>query len=1239
MLYTGMINFLYNFLLAVLKCRIFIGCCPTAVDAPAVIFFPFIPGQLNCGFAGLMTCRLPNRPDVTTTDFTVATLWKKIKNAGLQKISIRKDNTANYLSGMATIAAIDMAVAELKREDVQEFLFFQKERTAALAAVAGEMKQFLAEEENWLDKQATVINSVELEIINSRLLLVKDICWMLEYDILSNLQKVLALTGAADTSLVKPASFRKYRKLNLLLNALDRLEVRGRDSAGIQLTFTINDEKEMTEINRLICQNECDRDYQRRTQKSDLINHSIAVAASPNIGAGKSSVTFTYKTFSVVGELGRNVAKLRNDIQNDRILQCFADAEAVCETALAHTRWASVGSISEDNCHPVNNFTTNHALSDCPLYPGMAAEINVVLNGDIDNYPALRQALEAGAEMIAPQITTDTKIIPLQIEKYLKSGENLTGAFRLAVNDFAGSHAIAMTSNLAPGKIFLALRGSGQSIYVGISSDQYLFSSELYGLVEVMPRFLQMNGEAGHGGAAGQIFVLDQDGGGGSQGISAFFYDGATMQLTDDNLQTAEITTRDIDRSGYPHYFLKEISESALSVKRTLRGKYSISAAGQSPVQVMFNLGPDIVPAALQKSLTNGAIKNITVIGHGTAAVAGQAVADALAHYLKGTRLTIQARVASELSGFGLQDNLSDTLIIPISQSGTTTDTNRAVAMARERGAWIISIVNRRQSDITGKSHGVFYTSDGRDIEMSVASTKAFYSQIVAGQILALFFAQLLGVRTNEEIAASLRHLEGAPQLMERVFAKSDAIAESVKKATGKRYWAIVGSGPNKAAADEIRIKLSELCYKTISSDIVENKKHIDLSAEPLILVCAAGNPEAVLEDVVKDAAIFKAHKATVIVFAEEGDDRFNQIADAVIGIPVAPAPLPVILNAMAGHLWGYYAARATDQEAQIFREFRSCLTTQLAQRAQKKLTVFDMIADVSLHRFINEFYFMFNSRLQNGAFGALGGKTITDLLLLLKYTAGKLPPQDMRRDFKNNDDFFSPYEMLDAALGNAIDELTRPIDAIRHQAKTVTVGTSRKEKELAGIIFDLLETLNFTAGNLTYRNILTISRSQPAVAGIRGYALYDIHNLDELGNPAADSLIAIRIKGGVAAGMKSRADNSTALMGVKRTIVSTGHVYLGRGKVDGAPIMIVPLRGDSAEIGNLLLIHIRFNEALSLPEKITALGYRYNDIRNLVDEYNIIWNDRYLDTFPLESLFSEPAELIASQIKSQFVS
>ncbi len=252
----------------------------------------------------------------------------------------------------------------------------------------------------------------------------------------------------------------------------------------------------------------------------------------------------------------------------------------ICENALTHTRWASVGSITEENCHPLNNYTTINSSPSYPLYPGAEAQINVVLNGDIDNYPELRQAMDDSGELIAPQITTDTKIIPLQIEKYLQAGHNLADAFRLAVNDFEGSHAIAMTSALEPGKMFLALKGSGQSIYVGINADQYMFSSELYGLVEVMPRFLKMNGEAGNGAGSGQIFILDQNSGGDIKGITACFYDGTAIGLSDSLLQTAEITTRDIDRSDYPHYFLKEISESALSVKRTLRGKYRIETTG-----------------------------------------------------------------------------------------------------------------------------------------------------------------------------------------------------------------------------------------------------------------------------------------------------------------------------------------------------------------------------------------------------------------------------------------------------------------------------------------------------------------------------------------------------------------------------------------------------------------------------------------------------------------------------------
>jgi glucosamine--fructose-6-phosphate aminotransferase (isomerizing) len=520
---------------------------------------------------------------------------------------------------------------------------------------------------------------------------------------------------------------------------------------------------------------------------------------------------------------------------------------------------------------------------------------------------------------------------------------------------------------------------------------------------------------------------------------------------------------------------------------------------------------------------------------------------------------------------------------------------------------------------------------------MSVASTKAFYSQIIAGYLLSLAFAQILASQTDDFIAAELLNLQTAPDLMNRVLAIKDEIRRSADRlAKQKKYWAVVGSGPNKAAADEIRIKLSELCYKTISSDFIEDKKHIDLSAEPLIIVCGSGNPETVAGDVIKDTAIFKAHKASVVVFAEEGETRFDGIADSVIRIPRAPMPLPVILNTLAGHLWGYYAACSINDDAAFFREFRKELSLAVVEQDHKNYTLYQRIFDRNLHRVLKDFSEQFNERKNRGVFTLINARTMTDISLLTKYVAGKLPLEDFWSDFGDSGGNASPIDLLNIAFGNAIDELSRPIDAIRHQAKTVTVGTTRKEERLRGVLFDLLGNLNFSAKSLRAENILALDRIQKAVAGVRGYTLYEIGNTDDEGVPTDDTTISIVIKGGIALEMRSRVEKSRLLMGAKRTIVSTGHVYVGRGKADGAPIIIIPLLGDGPGVRNLLLVHILYNEALSPSEKIDVLGYRFNDIRNLVNEYNIPWSDRYIESMSLEFLFSEPIEIIAGQIRMQ---
>jgi len=1249
--------------------RISVGTNPSTLPPGCIVFFPLLQDTLCCGLAGILTIK---KHGETKTPDPTNRMWKifcRVQEGILDHVLSRRIKASRYLGGLKGLQELERITLTLKQDNPCQQLFASAAKTAKSTELARQMGDLLRREESAVEEQASAFSTEEMEIINSRLTLLKDIVWSLDRDILSNLGKIERLSGRDRREEVSPVAFEKYRKINDLLNSIDRLEVRGRDSAGIQISFTLRTREDLDRVLTQLREKNLYSAFVERTRGGDLMNGSIHVADHRQPDGGVY-LSFVYKTASIVGKLGDNVRRLREAVRSDQILHAFASEPVVSETAFAHTRWASVGSITEENCHPINSYTlrapetegrippaglcaipadiaekiaggTDAGVHFYPAYGPGRWTISVVLNGDIDNYQTLRSLLETTCRCeIAPEITSDTKIIPLQVERYLVEGKTLEEAFRLAVSDFEGSHAIALTSNAEPGKIYLALKGSGQALFVGLREDQYLFASELYGLVEGTPHFIKMDGEKprdpDHPETSGQIFVLDQYSAGGLAGIRALTYDGHPVALTASMVQRAEITTRDIDRGNYPHYFLKEISESALSVKKTLRGKYRIVEKPDGRKGVVFNLGHDILPERLLKNLRKQ-VRHIAVIGQGTAAIAGAAIADGLSRYLKGRDMQIEAKKASEMSGFDLKENLRDTLIIAVTQSGTTTDTNRAVAMAGERGAAILSIVNRRQSDITTKSDGVFYTSDGRDIEMSVASTKAFYSQIVAGYTLGLCLAQFLKTRSDDFIAGELLSLEKAPDLMNRVLEKKDGIRTSAEKlAKTKKYWAVVGNGPNKASADEIRIKLSELCYKTISSDFIEDKKHIDLSSEPLILVCAAGNPETVTGDVIKDTAIFKAHKASVVVFADKGETRFDGIADSVIRIPRAPTPLPVILNTLAGHLWGYYAACSIDDDAAFFREFRKELSLAVVEQDHKNYTLYQRIFDRNLHRVLKDFSEQFNERKNRGALTLANARTMTDISLLTKYVAGKLPLEDFWSDFGDSGGNASPIELLNIAFGHAIDELSRPIDAIRHQAKTVTVGTSRKEEMLRGVLFDLLGNLNFSAKSLRAENILTLDRIQKAVAGVRGYTLYKIENTDDEGVPTDDTTIAILKKGGIALEMRSRVEKSRLLMGAKRTIVGTGQVYVGRGKADGAPIIIIPLLGDGPGVRNLLLVHILYNETLSLPEKIDVLGHRFNDIRNLVNEFNIPWSDRYIESMPLEALFSEPAEIIAGQIRMQ---
>ena len=1016
----------------------------------------------------------------------------------------------------------------------------------------------------------TSLDPAELEHLNEQLVRVRDGLWALGRDRLGAAHAVSKLLAAAQlTAGSAPAAVEAYLSIHQALAALDRLEVRGRDSAGLHL---------------LVSGHGLDR-------------HDPVVAAAlesrghdPSFGSGSVRLVdgvlgIVYKTAAEIGELGDNTAALRAAVASDRLLAAALASVTSRVLVLAHTRWASVGIISEANAHPLNS----ELLGELTPY------VIGAINGDVDNYAEL---LAAAGVHLPPAITTDSKTVPALMGRRLAEGLAPSEAFRRTVAECEGSVAVAVCTAGSPDRLQLALRGSGQALYVGLADDAFIVASEPYGVVEETSEYLRMDGEAVAGGAdpstgRGQIVELDGSRAGLIEGVSRRSYDGTPLPVEPGEISTASITTRDIDRGDHRHYLLKEIGEAPASFRKTLRGRIIDTPDGPGP-----SLGPETLPETVRSGLRDGSVCRVLAIGQGTAAVAGESFARCLRSLLADAGcagvLDVTALPATELSAFHLQPDMSETLVVAISQSGTTTDTNRTVDLVRARGGAVVAVVNRRNSDLTDRADGVLYTSDGRDVEMSVASTKAFYSQVAAGCLLAVAVAgEAAGERGAPSRRSLLDSLRAMPEVLEAVLERRAAIGETARRlAPGRRHWAVVGNGPNQVAAREVRIKLSELCYMSISSDATEDKKHIDLSAEPMVLVCAAGLSGSVADDVAKEVAIFGAHRAVPVVVADDGDTRFEG-ASAVLGVPPVDPRLAFLPAAMVGHLFGYEAALAIDAGARPLREARAAIE---AAAARPDSTAEDVLS-LALGA-LQRSSAAFSAGLRRGDYnGHLEASTAVRIVTLMRYAVGVAPLDGYELELGRVGTPAAVIDDLEAALSVGIDELTRPIDAIRHQAKTVTVGISRSDQTLleAPLIRAVLAT-GAPRDRLSYSTIRALAGLSPAVAEVRGHTRYRLDGLSE---------IAVVGQGGVATQIASRTASVPSLTGSKHRVAVERGVLAARGRHDGRTVVLVPEVAAGTTVG-ITLLHVRFEDTLAAPVAQGVLqGYRnrYSELLDAVTE------------------------------------
>lgn len=1043
-------------------------------------------------------------------------------------------------------------------------------------------------------------DSKRLEEINADLIKLKDLIWHIEYDRISvsfSVEELLA--GRKGDRLIEV-----LLTIQQVLSGLDRLEVRGRDSAGVHI---------MIQNHGLDLQNPGMRqEIEMRTKDLNYKSGSVRVL--------DNALSIVYKVASEIGELGDNTRELRKLILSDDLFYNALESEDVTAVVIGHSRWASVGIISEPNTHPMNSEQLKS--TNAPFVVAAA-------NGDVDNFADLKRTRDLE---IPKLITSDSKVIPALIaSEFIREQEpisDLHEAFRKTMLSLEGSIAVIANADLEPHRMYMALRGSGQGLYVGLSDEAYVVASEPYGLVETADNYLRLNGETlknrqGVVAGPGEIVTLSLDKPVSLESLERIAYDGTPLPVESHELIKAEITTRDIDRRNFPHFLLKEIYEAPESFKKTLRGNLSEQNGRYRVVH-----SDSEFPIAIRERLEERSIEKIYIIGQGTAAVAGQA----LGQYLtEETEIPAEAIPSTELSGFRLSTDMSNALVIAISQSGTTTDTNRTVDLVRGRGASVIAIVNRRNSDLSQKADGVIYTSDGRDIEMSVASTKAFYSQIAASFLLGISICdQVKGKPENSENLNTrqilLKDLNELPSKMLSVLEQQDHIRDvAFELAPSKRYWALAGNGLNIVAAREIRIKLSELCYKSIAADYTEDKKHIDLSAEPMILICATGLNDSMESDVAKEVAIYKAHKASPIVITDNGGAYPD--AHQVISVPRTNPKLSFILATMVGHLFGYEAALSIDALALPFRQTRSLIEKILSNNPL--ITAQELLESIGqpLEPITNFFF----DGLRSGSYnGSLEANTATRISNLYRYALGTIPLDSYQIDTGKVGTPATLLEDLNAALTIGIEELTRPIDAIKHQAKTVTVGISRSDEELIQLqlVTQMLDS-GTPRDRISYSNLRFLAAIDPAVKSISGFIRYSIEGDVKSGN----AQLHVIDKGGIAHDLISRTERDPKLKGSKHLVALQQEVVITKGRHDQRIIVLVPEIKDKQTIG-LTLLHIELEDYLTEQTARHVMeGYkdRYMAVSDYVTETEPTFRSDILASIPVDELLISPVEDLLS--------
>jgi glucosamine--fructose-6-phosphate aminotransferase (isomerizing) len=368
-------------------------------------------------------------------------------------------------------------------------------------------------------------------------------------------------------------------------------------------------------------------------------------------------------------------------------------------------------------------------------------------------------------------------------------------------------------------------------------------------------------------------------------------------------------------------------------------------------------------------------------------------------------------------------------------------------------------------------------------------------------------------------------------------------------------------------------------------------------------------------------------------VVASEGEERFSA-ALRVLTVPAVDTRLAFVLTTMVGHLFGYEAALAIDAQAAPLRRVRVAIEEGLSSPAaldgDRLLAEVRTNATADIERFFEG--------VRSGRYnGHLEAGTAVRVASLLRYLTGAANLDAYQLEFGRVGTPTALVEDLTAALTGAIEELTRPVDAIKHQAKTVTVGISRSDE---GLLQVPLVAATLDAGaprdRLSYRALRTLAGLDPAVEEVVGFTRYRIEgDID-----AHRATIGVIDRGGISRDLPLRTERNPNLRGTKHRVASEREVTVAVGRSDGRTIVMVPeVRGTVCT--GLTLLHVRF--AAQLPAArarsvLAAYRTRYSALSDAVTETEPTFRDDLLGEVPLVELLTSPVYVLAERWRADGV-